>query len=67
MHFYASTRQRAYFLETRPYAAPRASLPHEGNFRPTAWWDWSDNINFDYRQPGLRQSWTEAMHKIAHG
>ncbi|RDV26060.1 alpha-amlyase [Alteromonas aestuariivivens] len=32
-----------------------------GNFRPTPWWDWSDIIDLDYSQPGLRQYMTEAM------
>lgn len=32
-----------------------------GNFRPTPWFDWSDIINLDYRQPGLRQYMTAAM------
>lgn len=33
----------------------------KGDFRPTPWWDWSDIIDLDYRQPGLRQYMTEAM------
>lgn len=33
----------------------------QGNFRPTPWWDWSDIIDFDYAQPGLRRYMTEAM------
>lgn len=33
----------------------------QGRFRPTPWWDWSDIINLDYRQPGLRRYMTEAM------
>lgn len=33
----------------------------KGAFRPTPWWDWSDIINFDYRQPGLRRYMTEAL------
>jgi glycosidase len=33
----------------------------KGNFRPTPWWDWSDIINLDYRQEGLRRYMTEAM------
>ncbi|MFI5337485.1 MAG: alpha-amylase family glycosyl hydrolase, partial [Opitutales bacterium] len=33
----------------------------QGHFRPTPWWDWSDIINLDYRQPGLRQYMTAAM------
>ena len=34
---------------------------HKGNFRPTPWWDWSDIIDLDFRQPGLRKYMTEAM------
>jgi glycosidase len=33
----------------------------KGDFRPTPWWDWSDIIDLDYRQPGLRQYMTEAL------
>ena len=33
----------------------------KGEFRPTPWWDWSDIINLDYDQPGLRKYMTEAM------
>jgi len=33
----------------------------KGNFRPTPWWDWSDIIDLDYTQPGLREYMTEAM------
>ncbi len=33
----------------------------KGEFRPTPWWDWSDIINLDYEQPGLRKYMTEAM------
>jgi len=33
----------------------------KGDFRPTPWWDWSDIIDLDYAQPGLRQYMTEAM------
>ena len=33
----------------------------KGDFRPTPWWDWSDIINLDYRQPGLRKWMTRAM------
>ena len=33
----------------------------KGDFRPTPWWDWSDIIDLDYRQPGLRKYMTEAM------
>lgn len=28
---------------------------------PTPWWDWSNIINLNYRQPGLRKFMTEAM------
>jgi glycosidase len=33
----------------------------KGRFCPTPWWDWSDIIDLDYRQEGLRQYMTEAM------
>lgn len=33
----------------------------EGNFQPTPWYDWSDIIDFDYDQPGLREYMTEAL------
>lgn len=33
----------------------------DGDFRPTPWWDWSDIINLDYRNAGLRQYMTEAL------
>jgi len=33
----------------------------EGNFRPTPWWDWSDIIDLDYSNPGLRKYMTEAL------
>ena len=33
----------------------------KGDFRPTPWWDWSDIIDLDYSQPGLRRWMTEAM------
>lgn len=33
----------------------------KGDFRPTPWWDWSDIIDLDFRQPGLRRYMTEAM------
>lgn len=33
----------------------------QGNFHPTPWWDWSDIIDLDYDQPGLRQYMTAAM------
>ena len=32
-----------------------------GDFRPTPWWDWSDIIDLDYSQPGLREYMTRAM------
>ena len=34
---------------------------YKGDFAPTPWWDWSDIIDLDYSQPGLRQYMTEAM------
>lgn len=33
----------------------------KGANRPTPWWDWSDIIDLDYSQPGLRQYMTDAM------
>jgi glycosidase len=33
----------------------------KGDFRPTPWWDWSDIIDLDYSQPGLRKYMTDAM------
>jgi glycosidase len=33
----------------------------KGDMHPTPWWDWSDIINLDYQQPGLRQYMTDAM------
>jgi glycosidase len=33
----------------------------KGNFRPTPWFDWTDIINLDYRQPGLRKYMTGAL------
>ena len=32
-----------------------------GEFHPTPWWDWTDIIDFDYSQPGIRKYMTEAM------
>lgn len=32
-----------------------------GNFRSTPWWDWTDIIDFDYSQLGLRRYMAEAM------
>lgn len=33
----------------------------KGDFRPTPWWDWSDIIDLDFRQPGLRKYMTDAL------
>ncbi len=33
----------------------------KGDFRPTPWFDWTDIIDLDYRQPGLRRYMTDAM------
>lgn len=33
----------------------------KGDFRPTPWWDWSDIIELDYSQPGLRKYMADAM------
>jgi glycosidase len=32
-----------------------------GKFRPTPWWDWSDIIEFDYAQAGLRDYMAESL------
>lgn len=32
----------------------------KGEYHPTPWWDWSDIIDLDYDQPGLRRYMTEA-------
>jgi len=34
---------------------------YKGDFRPSPWWDWSDIIEFDYRQAGLREYMIEAL------
>lgn len=34
---------------------------YKGDFHPTSWWDWSDIIEFDYAQPGLREYMTRAL------
>jgi 1,4-alpha-glucan branching enzyme len=33
----------------------------KGDFRPTPWWDWSDIIDFDFRQAGIRRYMADAM------
>ncbi|HEX8062233.1 MAG TPA: alpha-amylase family glycosyl hydrolase [Allosphingosinicella sp.] len=33
----------------------------KGEFRPTPWWDWSDIIDFDFRQAGIRRYMADAM------
>ena len=33
----------------------------KGDFRPTPWWDWSDIIDFDFRQTGVRRYMADAM------
>lgn len=33
----------------------------DGNFQPTPWYDWTDIIDFDYDQPGIRRFMTEAL------
>ena len=33
----------------------------KGEFHPTPWWDWTDIIDFDYSQPGIREYMTGAM------
>lgn len=34
---------------------------YKGDFRPTPWWDWSDIIDLDYSQPGVREYMTDAL------
>lgn len=34
---------------------------YKGDFHPTSFFDWSDIIDLDYNQPGLRRAMTEAM------
>ncbi len=34
---------------------------YKGDFRPTPWWDWSDIIDLDYRNEGLRRYMTDAL------
>lgn len=33
----------------------------KGDFHPSSWWDWSDIIEFDFNQPGLRRYMTDAL------
>ena len=33
----------------------------KGDFHPTPWWDWTDIIDLDYSQAGLREYMSEAM------
>ncbi|HVM36979.1 MAG TPA: alpha-amylase family glycosyl hydrolase [Sphingomicrobium sp.] len=33
----------------------------KGEFRPTPWWDWSDIIDFDFRQTGIRRYMADSM------
>ena len=33
----------------------------DGDFRPTPWWDWSDIVDLDWSEPGVRQHVGEAM------
>ena len=33
----------------------------EGNFQPTPWYDWTDVIDFDYEQPGIRKYMTDVL------
>lgn len=33
----------------------------DGSFRPTPWWDWSDIIELDYNQAGLREYMASAL------
>jgi len=34
---------------------------YKGDFRPTPWWDWTDVIDLDYNNPGLREYMTDAL------
>ena len=34
---------------------------HNGDFRPTPWWDWSDIIDLDFNKPEVRQYMTKAL------
>lgn len=34
---------------------------YKGDFRPTPWWDWSDIINLNYKNAGLRKYMTDAL------
>ncbi len=34
---------------------------HNGDFRPTPWWDWSDIIDLDFSKPEVRQYMTKAL------
>lgn len=34
---------------------------HRGELQSNTWWDWTDIIELDYRQPALRQYMTEAL------
>lgn len=34
---------------------------YKGDFRPTPWWDWTDIINLNYKNEGLRKYMTDAM------
>ncbi|WP_394223201.1 alpha-amylase family glycosyl hydrolase [Alteromonas gracilis] len=34
---------------------------YKGDFRPSPWWDWSDIIEFDYEQVGLRKYMINAL------
>lgn len=33
----------------------------KGDFRPTPWWDWSDIIDFDFGQQGVREYMAQSM------
>ena len=33
----------------------------QGRMRPTPWWDWSDIVDLDYTQPGLRRYMEESI------
>ncbi len=34
---------------------------HNGDFRPTPWWDWSDIIDLDYHHAAVRKYMTDAL------
>ena len=45
-------------VETHPHWYAK---DYKGDFRPSPWWDWSDIIEFDYSQQGLRDYMISAL------